>query len=104
MRFTGTLLISLGIIALLLWAEHLFTTHRRAREDEVLKESFLTRMIMPNSNLGKAPTREGIGRWSNQCKLGALWIQWIIPTLGLLSGLSGLALIILASGRASRDS
>lgn len=97
MKVAGGVLITLGAIALLLWAEHLYSNHRRETSDEVLRSSILERMILPDANLGKAPTAEGVRDWSNRCRVGSWWMRRGVPSFGVLALLGGIVLAMVGS-------
>jgi len=99
LRTTGSVLIALGAIALLLWTEHRVV--HSSRDAASISESVLERALMPDSYLGKAPTREGIERWSHRIELAQRWIRWVIPAVGILFCLGGVVMMITSSRAAS---
>ena len=92
-------MIALGAIALLLWTEHRVV--HSSKEAAPLNESVLERALMPDSYLGKAPTSEGIERWSYRIELAQRWIRWVIPAVGIIFCLGGFVLMVTSSRAAA---
>jgi hypothetical protein len=99
LRIAGIALIGLGAFVLLLFAENLYSRWARETKGEVLRESFLRRLLLPDAYLGKAPTPEGVERWSQRNEVGGFCIRWIVPSLGIAFGVAGLLVVIAGSRR-----
>ena len=103
MRTAAGMLMAAGIVAFLLRAEHASAVHQRKTSDEELRESILERWIMPDCNLGKAPTAEGIQAWGRQSEAASLWIRWGIPGLGALALIGGILFFVETAFHSSRQ-
>jgi hypothetical protein len=97
MKIAGGVLLVIGVLALLLVGEHLLKVHRVYAENEIHEGSILSRIVIAEPEAVKAPPPEYLEYRRERRRVGLLWINWGIPTIGVLASVGGLALIVIGS-------
>jgi hypothetical protein len=100
MKPAGTILVLIGLAILFLFGEHWIRAHREYAPNEIPEApSILIRIFLPEPETLKAPPREYYERLRERRRVGLLWINWGVPSLGALAFLGGMVLIVVGSAR-----
>ena len=103
MKAAGFLLFTVGVLALLLWGQHLYEKHRSMEDCEVAdRVSLVERLFLGNGFQPKAANREYFIQMEQRGRTAWLWATWILPIAGSFATVAGTVLIITRGRSRSR--